>query len=67
MEQKHLRPGNCQAVKMEAQGIEPWSESASETASTCVGFASRLTSGRRKACLPDADLRWCSCPVVEDY
>ena len=26
------------AAGMEAQGIEPWSESASETASTCVGW-----------------------------
>ena len=52
---------------MEAQGIEPWSESASETASTCVGFAFRLTSGRREAVLPDADLLKYSCAVVEDY
>ncbi len=41
---------------MEAQGIEPWSESASGTASTCVGSASRLASGRHGAVLPDVDL-----------
>ena len=30
---------------MEAQGIEPWSEPASCTASTCVGRPSNLGSG----------------------
>jgi len=33
------------ARRMEAQGIEPWSESASETASTCVGWNFRRRHG----------------------
>jgi hypothetical protein len=52
---------------VEAQGIEPWSESASGTASTCVGSASSLASGRHGTSLPDVDLRQCSFPVVEGH
>ena len=52
---------------MEAQGIEPWSESASGNASTCVGFDFSLISGPFEADHPETDLRWSSCPVVEDY
>lgn len=51
---------------MEAQGIEPWSESTSGTASTCVGLASSLASGRRKAILPDVDLLSCTLLTSED-
>src|SRR5690606_24573791 len=44
------------SLAVEAQGIEPWSESASGTASTCVGSASSLASDRHGTSLPDVDL-----------
>ncbi len=37
---RFLSVGVGEAVLMEAQGIEPWSESASSTTSTCVGRVS---------------------------
>jgi hypothetical protein len=42
---------------MEAQGIEPWSEPASSTASTCVGRCSRVVPGRSSANLPETNLQ----------
>src|SRR5439155_24112402 len=41
---------------MEAQGIEPWSEPASGTASTCVGRCFRVAPGRSSANLPETNL-----------
>ena len=42
---------------MEAQGIEPWSEPASSTASTCVGRSLGVAPGRLSANLPETNLR----------
>jgi hypothetical protein len=42
---------------MEAQGIEPWSEPASGTASTCVGRGLRVAPDRSSANLPGTNLQ----------
>lgn len=52
---------------MEAQGIEPWSEPASSTASTCVGRCLRVVPGRSSANLPETNLRRISPATSEDH
>ena len=57
-DQKRQPLGDRVAVifPMEAQGIEPWSESASETASTCVCSVSSLAWARYRANRSHVDL-----------
>lgn len=54
-------------TSMEAQGIEPWSEPLSSSASTCVCSALNLAPGRHGASLPDVDLQSVSLAAEEDY
>src|SRR6185436_3144669 len=52
---------------MEAQGIEPWSEPVSSTASTCVGRCLCVAPGRSSANLPGTNLRLISPAAPEDH